>query len=200
MKVAYIDESGSPAPGSGEKYFVVAALATDSPRAITTQLKRVRQSLGIKSRQVELKAARSQPSVIRRILKWLGQGRFEIYVVVVDQRNVTSSQGETLYRLAIARIVAHCLTNHPHLHVYIDRRYTNRRQTVQLEQTIRQSVSHVPEQVLIIEQVDSSTTPGLQAVDFVAWAFRQKYEFDEPWATEMVKRVVTLEESFEAIK
>jgi hypothetical protein len=200
MKIAYIDESGSPAPGSGEKYFVVAALATDSPRAIATQLKRIRQSLGLKSRQIELKAAHSQTSVIRRVLQWLGQGHFEIYVVIVDQSNAAPNQGETLYQLAMARIVSHCLTNHPQLHVHIDRRYTNRRQVVQLEQTIRQYVSHVPDQVLIIEQADSAATPGLQAVDFVAWALRQKYEFNESWAAQMVEKVIVLEEVVEEIK
>ena len=198
MKVAFVDESGAPAPGSGERYLVVAALTTDSPRAITSQLKRIRQYLGVKSRQSELKAAHSRPAVIKRVLSWLGQGGFEIYATIVDQQEASADKGETVYQAAIARVVSHCLTNHPHLHVYVDRRYTNRRQAVQLERIIRQAVRHIPEQVLIVEQVDSAAYPGLQAVDFVAWALRQKHEFGELWAAQMIERLIVLEEVIEA--
>ncbi|MBX3054882.1 MAG: DUF3800 domain-containing protein [Anaerolineae bacterium] len=163
-------------------------------------MKRIRQSLGVKSRQNELKAARSQSTVIKRVLKWLGQGNFEIFAVIVDQQETPSESGEILYRLALARVISHCLTKHPQLHVYLDRRYTNRRQAVQLEQAIRQEVSHIPEQVLIIEQVDSAMHPGLQAVDFVAWALRQKHEFGELWAAQLIENVIVLEKVMGAKK
>jgi hypothetical protein len=97
MKIAFVDESGSPAPRSNERYSGVAVLATDSPRAITTYLKRIRQLLAIKSRQRELKAAHSRLTIIKRILKWLGQGRFEIYAVIVDQKETPANMGEELY-------------------------------------------------------------------------------------------------------
>jgi hypothetical protein len=200
MKVVFVDESGTPAPGRDERYFVVAALVADSTRPITTQLKRIRQSLDIKSRQNELKAARSQSTVIKRVLKWLGQGHFEVYIVIIDQKEAPIEKGEVLYRLALARVVSHCLSKHPQLHVYLDRRYTNRRQAVRLEQAIRQEVSHIPEQVLIIEQVDSAVHPGLQAVDFVAWALWQKYEHDEFWAAQLIEKVIVVEDVIEAKK
>jgi hypothetical protein len=47
MKVVFVDESGTPAPGSDERYLVVAALVADSTRPITPQMKRIRQSLGL---------------------------------------------------------------------------------------------------------------------------------------------------------
>lgn len=194
MKVAFIDESGSPAPTSGEKYFVVAALTTDSPRLIQSQLKRMRQSLGVKLRGKEIKAAHSRPAVIKRFLNWLSQGEFEIFVVIVDQQDVPEDSGESLYQTAISRVILHCLIRHPHLHVHLDRRYTNRQQALQLEQRIRKEVRHIPEQVLIIEQVDSAAYPGLQAVDFVAWALRKKYEFGETWAAELLEKIVVVEE------
>jgi hypothetical protein len=167
MKVAIVDESGTPAPGSSNRYFVVAVLVADSPPAIITFLKRIRQSLDVKSRRLELKAARCRPPIIKRVLNWLGQGRFEIYLVIVHQEKMPADRGEELYQLAMARVVSRCLTNHPQLHVYLDRRYTNRHQAIQLEQTIRQAVSHIPQQVLILEQVHSAAHPGLQAVDFL---------------------------------
>ncbi|MBE2199245.1 MAG: DUF3800 domain-containing protein [Anaerolinea sp.] len=197
MKVVYIDESGSPAPGSSEKYFVVAALTTDSPRIIQSQLKRMRRSLGVKLRDKEIKAAQSQPVVIKRFLRWLGQQELEIYVVIVDQQNIPKDSGEILYQTAVARVISHCLVRYPRLHVYLDRRYTNRHQAVQLERTIRQEVKHIPEQILIIEQVDSAAHFGLQAVDFVAWALRKKYELGESWAAELIERIIVAEELIE---
>jgi hypothetical protein len=200
MKVAFVDESGSPAPGTGEDYLVVAGLITDSPRAIRSQLKRMRQSLGVKVRHRELKAAQSRPAVIKRFLNWLAQKEFEVYALIVDQRDAPTGSGEILYQTAIARIIWHCLTNHPHLHVYLDRRYTNYHQAMQLEQTIRREVRYISGQVLIIEQVDSAAYPGLQAVDFVAWALRQKYVFGERSAAQMIERLIVAEEFIKAKK
>ena len=45
----------------------------------------------------------------------------------------------------------------------------------------------------VIEQEDSTSQPGLQAVDFVAWALRRKFEGDAAWAAIIEKRVVVLE-------
>lgn len=47
--------------------------------------------------------------------------------------------------------------------------------------------------VRIIEQVDSTSYPGLQAVDFVAWAIQRKYEGDGVWAELIQDRVVAEE-------
>jgi hypothetical protein len=53
--------------------------------------------------------------------------------------------------------------------------------------------THVPDQVVIIEQEDSTSQPGLQAVDFVAWALRRKLEGDAAWVAIIEERVVALE-------
>jgi hypothetical protein len=47
--------------------------------------------------------------------------------------------------------------------------------------------------VVIIEQEDSIAQPGLQAVDFVAWALRRKHEGDATWAEIIEERVIALE-------
>jgi hypothetical protein len=82
---------------------------------------------------------------------------------------------------------------HPRFHVYEDKRHTKPRQRTALEQRIPEAMSYVPDQVVIIEQEDSTSQPGLQAVDFVAWALRRKYEGDAAWAAVIEQRVVAVE-------
>ena len=95
--------------------------------------------------------------------------------------------------LAVARAIAHATERHSHLHIYLDKRYTNLKQQRALEQRIREALAHIPDQVVIIEQVDSTVYPGLQAVDFVAWAIRRKHEGDGAWA-ELIQHRVVVEE------
>ena len=100
----------------------------------------------------------------------------------------------------MARLVRHCVERHPQVNVYLDRRYTNRAQQSQLEQTIREAIAHVPGQVVLIKQLDSWAVPGLQAVDFVVWAFEQKYASGNDWAAQIIAEQVIVEEVVQGSK
>jgi len=58
----------------------------------------------------------------------------------------------------------------------LDKRYTKRTLRYDLEETIREGLVGVPQEVVLIRQEDSVVRKELQAVDCVAWAFFQKYE------------------------
>ena len=194
MDVAFTDESGMPSPTAIGRYFVVAVLVARSSRAIELHVRRTRRSLRRRKRTSELKAAQSEPRVIRRLLKAIADEPCEIHAVVVDKQGLQAELAETAYRKAVARAIAHAVERHPRLHVYVDKRYTNPHQRLKLEQTIREAIAHVPDQVVIIEQVESTTQPGLQAVDFIAWALARKYELEEgEWADIIAERVVIIE-------
>ncbi len=194
MRVAFVDESGSPSPSDGPPFFVVAALVGDTTRAIELHIKRARRSLRLRSPLGELKAARSRPAIIRRFLESLSHESCDIYAVVVDKRNLPDDEAEGVYRAAVGRLILRCVRQHPELHVYLDKRYTSRRQRIELEQTVRQTIAAVPEHVVLIEQVDSAAYPGLQAADFVAWALAQKHNLKEFWAVEIIARLIRVEE------
>lgn len=200
MKTIYVDESGSPAPNDGDKFLIVAALIANSERAITLQVKRARRRVRIRSTGSELKASRSRPVIIKRLLRTLAQSPNEVVALIVDKQGISSEQAEIVYKNAIGYVVQHCAYNYPHADIYIDRRYTNRKQTIALEKAIRQQISSISDQVIIINQVDSAAYPGLQAVDFVAWAFREKYEHDTPWAVEIISHQVILEKRIRGSK
>jgi len=124
----------------------------------------------------------------------------EIYVTVVDKRGITPQQCEAVYRAAVARVVRHCVERHPQVSLCLDKRYTNRTQQVQLEQAIREAIAHVPMQVVLVEQLDSWAVPGLQAVDFIAWSFEQKYGLDDDWAAQIIAQRVIVEEKVRGTK
>ena len=64
----------------------------------------------------------------------------------------------------------------PRIEITLDRRYTNERLRNLLEIAIRERLSDLPHQVVLIRQENSLHIKELQAVDFIAWAFYQKYE------------------------
>jgi hypothetical protein len=193
MHLAYVDESGTPSPVDGSRYFTVAVLMPATPRVIELHIRRARRSLHRRTPLSELKAAQSDPIVIRRLLEAIGGEPCEICAIVVDKQGVEKHQAETVYQLAIARAIVRAVERHSHLHVCLDKRYTNPEQRLALEQRIREALAHVPDQVVIVEQADSTAIPGLQAVDFVAWAIRRKYEGKGEWAELIQDRIVAEE-------
>ncbi len=200
MLTGFVDESGTPSPASRERFFTVALLLMQTPHRIEKLVRRIRRSLHRRVRTSELKAARSHPRVIHRLLTGLVATECEIYVTVVDKQGVAPQQSEAVYRAAVASVVRHCVERHPQVNLYLDKRYTNRTQRVQLEQTIRKAIAHVPMQVVLIEQLDSWAVPGLQAVDFVAWAFEQKHALGDDWAAQIIAEKVIVEEEVRGTK
>ena len=200
MKTIYVDESGSPSPNDGDKFLIVTALIAKSERAVTLQVKRARRRVRIRTAGSELKASRSRPVTIKRLLHTLARSPNEIVALIVDKQGIPSEQAEIMYKNAIGYVIQHCICNYPHAHIYIDRRYTNRKQTIALENAIRQQISDIPDQIVIINQVDSTAYPGLQAVDFVAWAFREKYEHGTPWTIKIISHQVILEKRIQGSK
>ena len=200
MITGFIDESGTSAPDPGNSLYTVVLLAAHDPKRIEVLVRRLRQSLHRRERTSELKAARSQSRVIRRLLTGLAELECEIYVLVVDKTGMSPGQGDAIYREAIARVVRHCVARHPEIHLYLDKRYTKHSQRMDLERTIREGIAHIPGQIVLIDQIESWSSPGLQAVDFVAWAFEQKHAANEPWAANIVVEKVIIEEKIEGIK
>lgn len=198
--LVFIDESGSPSPADDRKFFVVAALVTESSRAIELLVKHTRRAMRHRAPSGELKASKSLPIVIERFLNALSQESCEIYALVVNKQGLEEKSAERVYRAAIGQLILLCARNYPDLHVYLDKRYTNHEQRVKLEYVIRQTIAHISNQVIVIEQVDSTNHPGLQAVDFVAWAIAHKHENGESWATDIISPLIIVEEVLKGIK
>lgn len=200
MITGFIDESGTLAPDPKSDFYTVALLTAHDVKRIEVLIRRLRQSLHRRERTSELKAARSHPRVIHRLLNGLAELECEIYVLVIDKAGISVSQSEAIYRAAISGVVQHCVKRHPEIHLILDKRYTKRSQQTEIERVIRLGIAQVPGQVVLIDQLESWSSPGLQAVDFVAWAFQQKHAANEPWAAQIIAQKVLVEERVKGIK
>lgn len=200
MITAFVDESGTLVPDGKQDVYTVALLATRDPKRIEVLIRRLRQSLHRRARTSELKAAQSHPRVVRRLLAGLAELECEVFIVVIDKTGMSAYDGEGVYRAAVAAVIHRCVERYPEVHLYLDKRYTKRSQRTELERVIREGIVHIPEQVVLIDQVDSWSSPGLQAVDFVAWACQQKYAIDEAWAYRIIAERVITEEKVDGIK
>ena len=192
MEIAFVDESGNLALAAEGSRFVVAALVCQQSRAIELHVRRARRALRRRLVASELKAAQSDPATIRRLLMAIAEETCEIYGVVVDKSDLPAGESEWWYQQAIAVAVASAVERHPKLHILLDKRYTNPHQRQELEERVRLAIAHVPNQVVLIEQGDSMLHPGLQAVDFVAWALRRQAEGAGEWAAIIEKRIVSV--------
>lgn len=200
MHYAYLDESGDAVPFSGSRFLAVAALVTESPRAIELHVKRARQSLGRKVRQDELKATWSEPHMIERLLSSIAQEDIHVVAVVVNKRAIVRppAEPEDIYRTAVARTVRHCLARWPQMHLYLDKRYTNPKQRQVLEHAVGAALPSGSQQALLIWHEDSRGKLCLQAVDYVAWAIARKYEWGDLQAYVRIADKIAVEEVIEA--
>ena len=175
---AFLDESGTVAPFSGSQFLIVAQVRTPHPRSLELTMKRVRKKYGRSLASGELKASESTPALVEHVLQTLVQEQIKINATIVDKRTIVRppTDVEEIYCTAVAQTIHHAALLHAILDVYLDRRYTTQRQRDRLERTIREQVAELPQQILLIRQEDSVKHKGLQAVDFIAWAFFQKYE------------------------
>lgn len=107
MDVAFTDESGMPSPAAPGHHFVVAVLVTRSGRTIELHVRRARRSLRRRRPVSELKAAQSEPRVIRRLLEAIADEPCEIYAVVVDKRGIGEEEWADIIekRVVVAEVI-----------------------------------------------------------------------------------------------
>jgi len=175
---AFIDESGTVAPFSGSHFLVIALLGTTRPRQIELHVKRALKKYGTSLASGEMKADASREVVVKQLLQAIAQETVTIIAVVVDKQNIARppNDPEEMYREAVTRAVRHAVARWPRIDVCLDKRYTAKHLRYELEKVIREGIAGLHQEVVIIRQEDSIACKELQATDYVAWAFFQKYE------------------------
>lgn len=83
---------------------------------------------------------------------------------------------------------------YPKVEIVLDRRYTKKHLRLLLEISIREEISNIPRQIVVIRQEDSISIKKLQAVDFIAWALYQKYEHNNVSFYEIISSLIIEEE------
>ena len=196
MEYAFVDESGTADPFSGSRYLVIALPATTAPRTVGRIVRRALKRYGASLASGEMKADASREIVVRRVLAALAKQDIAILAVALDKRQITRppDDPEDIYRHAVSAVIGHAVSRWPRVDIYLDKRYTVKRLRYRLEREIREAIASLPQQVVIIRQEDSVASKELQAVDYVAWAFFQKYERGDSRFYDIIARRVLVEE------
>lgn len=193
---SFVDESGTPSPFSGSRFFVVALLDTRNPRKIELHVRRLHKRFGTSLKSGEMKASESQEKTILKFLSTIAKNQIEIIAIIVDKESIvkTPKSNEMIYREAVSLAISHAVRRWPKIEIYLDKRYTSSRLRKTLEKDIRERIVDFPHKVVIIHQEDSISRKELQAADFISWAFFQKYERGDSQFYELIAGNVLVEE------
>jgi hypothetical protein len=197
MKYAFLDEFGGVSQYvEQDRYLIVAALITDSPRQLDLLISRARRRFETLRSKSELKATHSSEQITRWMLSRVASLDVSLIVVIQDKLALSEfpKQPEDLYRQTVARTIRHCVDRWPLVEFVIDKRYTQEHLRTKLEWRIRSDIADIPGQTVLIRQADSQTVKGLQVVDYVAWAAGQKYLRKDGSYLDLVKTRVVIEE------
>lgn len=125
-----------------------------------------------------MKASAAREAVIRKMLKVIAREDVKIIAVIVKKAHILRppEDNEEIYRQAVTLAVSQAVKRWRKVEIYLDKRYTSKRLRNELEKEIRDRIADFHQQVVLIHQEDSLSRKELQAADFIAWAFFQKYE------------------------
>ena len=199
--LAFLDESGNVTPFNRRECFLAVAFIAGSIftcRSVRLHVKRLRTTVGLRRRQ-EIKAANSSPDQILRFLEAIAEEDIYIVATIVDKRYVyrEPDDPEEWYREAVATAALYCVSQWPGIRLTLDKRYTNPGLRLRLEEAIRSNLGDLDNPKTTIAQRDSTSCLELQAVDFVAWAIRRKYEYGEDRYYSVISKKIVIEERLE---
>ncbi len=196
MHYAFVDESGTVSPFSGSHFLVVVLVSTTRPRPIELHVRRAHRKYGTDLSTGEMKAGTSREAVVERLLGAIANEAISIIAVTVEKQAIARFpvDPEDIYRKAASLVVRQAVQRWPRIRICLDKRYTTKRLRTQLEEQIREGIADLHQEVVIIQQEDSIACKELQAADYVAWAFFQKYERRDNRFYEIVAERVVAEE------
>lgn len=179
----FVDDSGDLGQytdgGGSSRYFLLGALGTANKRALEKCVKRVHDSLQrkYKKRIGFLHACREEDATRRRLLSLLAKRECEIFAVIVDKKKCSVPEDKlSLYAEVLLKLLELCLKERKAslVHVVLSRPGTGKavreRFTSLVTRWAARNGANLDVSVKGLEE------KGLQAVDFVSWAFSRKYE------------------------
>lgn len=196
LHFAYIDETGNVAISCHNHILIVAALGIENSRTIARIIRKTQKKYGSSLASGELKAKKESKFLIESLLTAFAKEPIEVFSVIMDRQIIEHppKDPEDIYRWAMARLVKKLVKRHPRIEIILDRRYTKEQLRYQLEKAIREAISDLPQEYVMIRQEDSASIKELQAVDFIAWAMFQKYERGDNQFYERIAPVIIEEE------
>jgi hypothetical protein len=181
LKYIFLDESGDLGfKPKSSKYFVVAALCTETEKTTTRCIKNVRTGLSKKYTRAELKFTESSDVTRRRVLECISKREVSVSYITLNKEWVKpKSRGNLplIEKRMIARLLSEILTpSHSPVTITIDKYLPYK----DIESFNSYLDLKMPCKVKKITHESSRENNGIQSVDFVAGAIHRKYrEKDE---------------------
>lgn len=199
MRYAFVDESGTVARNADNHFLAIALVSIAQPRTIEVLVRKAHKKYGTSLASGEMKADASSEATIRKFLKKLAAQPVAIVAVIINKQSIVRPPAdlEDIYREAVGRAVRHAVSRWPRMEIVLDKRYTAKKLRYALEQSIREQIADLRQEVILIHQEDSLARKELQATDYVAWAFFQKYAHGDSRFYDFIAGQVIVEEVVE---
>jgi hypothetical protein len=196
---AYLDEAGAVSNAcEGECFLVIAVVSgEDRPiKQIGRHIKHIDKRGGQKKGN-EVKATNATQTQRKKLLSKLAGEEIAIIAVIMDKRQAKSEpeDHEEWYRQAVGEAVFLCASRYQQIKLTIDKRYTTPRLRARLETAVKKRLGDMASRVVEIEQKESHSDKALQAIDYIAWAIRRKFETGEDECYQLIQSRIVEEQT-----
>ncbi|MDR0876086.1 MAG: DUF3800 domain-containing protein [Clostridiales Family XIII bacterium] len=211
MKIYYLDESGDLGFDFRKlrtsRFFVIAFLIADDKRPVHAVIKKALKGLpenDLKHNHGVLHAGYEKSSTCIKLLRHITSKDICIAVMKLDKRKLTLPENIHDFYSQVVISLFNCL----HTNGLIDsseqicliasQRETNKQLNDKFAAMVSQGTSIVAN--ISTEIAKPYSDKGLQVVDFIAWAYWQKYENDNPLYADILSAKTILECSYDGDK
>lgn len=202
----FVDESGDLNFGdSDSNYFIMAALATNNLREIELLMKRKKSRLFSNYGKIsELKFYNSNDEIRKRVLNGLARKDFSISALIVEKESIHDHlrNKKNIYYGYISQILLSTIACNDAscIDLIIDRSMP-KKQRGEFNTYVKYKLEPKFKDLEIRPQhLDSKSSYGLQAVDFIAGAIFQKFENSNPAYFNIIKDKINMDKGFIVFK
>ena len=181
MKYIYIDESGDLGEGrSSTKYFVMGAIAVDSPDSLKKIIKKVRRdNRKFLHKAPEIKGNKTDKRIIQKILKKVNNSEYESYAIYLDKQNMDKIPNfysrHELYDEIASKLAEKIKIISPTC-IIIDKSKFNQDHINRFNDLFLSKLNNSEDHTISILHGDSINYKGLQIADLISWSVFQKVE------------------------
>lgn len=180
INYVYIDESGDLGK-FGSKYFTVAAIVVEEPKALARIIKRLRQRKLEKSIKElpEIKANNSKGWIREYVLGKVREAQCSIFSVVVkkdDLRDDLFGMQDRFYNRLCSALLGKLNLDHGRILITVDKKYTNTLLRADFDAHVKNELKRGNKELAVeILHLPSCASNELQVADFVAWSINRKF-------------------------
>ncbi|MBQ6813822.1 MAG: DUF3800 domain-containing protein [Methanobrevibacter sp.] len=167
---------------SSSKYFVIAAIAVDTPKHLNRIIKDARNDYrNIIGKKLEIKGNKINPHVKKEILEKINQTDCEITAIFLDKENLYNIPDFYKYHDLydnLASKLAEKISIDSETTIIVDKSKNKQEEIFNFNEKFSTSLDNINKYPIGINHANSIKYKGLQIVDLIAWSIFQSLEHD----------------------